>query len=86
MLAVWDYKADEGKMYAMQEALTFDVANRPASLSLSENPADLRRLWTAAWNTDTEYYTLYLEDTKGRNGGNDWNPETIRAFAQRLTQ
>ncbi|WP_162877918.1 hypothetical protein [Trinickia diaoshuihuensis] len=86
MLAVWDYKADQGKMYAMQEALTFNVAKKPASLSLSENPTDPRRLWTLGWNTDTEYYSLYLEDTKDTTGAHDWNPESIRAFAEKLTQ
>jgi hypothetical protein len=86
MLAVWDYKADQGKMYAMQEALTFEVAKRPASLSLSQSPIDPRRLWTLGWNTDAEYYSLYLEDTKATTGGSDWNPESIRAFAEKLTQ
>lgn len=86
MLAVWDYKADQGKMYTMQEALTFEVANRPAVLSLSENPTDPRRLWTAGWNTDAEHYSLYLEDTKAENGETSWNPDSIRAFAEKLTQ
>lgn len=86
MLAVWDYKADQGKMYTMQEALTFEVAKRPAVLSLSESATDPRRLWTVGWNTDAEHYSLYLEDTKAATGGTDWNPDSIRAFAEKLTQ
>jgi hypothetical protein len=86
MLAVWDYKADQGKMYTMQEALTFEVAKSPAVLSLSENPNDPRRLWTVGWNTDAEHYSLYLEDTKAATGGTYWNPDSIRAFAEKLTQ
>lgn len=86
MLSVWDYKADQGKIFAIEDALTFDVAGTRASLSLSQHPKDNRRLWVLGWITDSEDYTLYLEDVATANGSTYWNPGSIRAFAEEMTR
>lgn len=86
MLAVWDYKADDGKMFVMQDFLKFRVAGEQASLSLSQNFADARCIWTLSWNTDTEDYALYLEDERTPAGSTRWHPDSIRAFAEELTR
>lgn len=86
MLSIWDYSADNGKIFAMRDAQRFEVAGHSASLSLSENPNDSRRLWALGWATESEYYSLYLEDEKIKAGDIYWNPGTIRAFAEELVR
>lgn len=86
MLSVWDYKSDRGKIFAIEDALRFDVAGTRASLSLSQRPKDSRRLWVVGWITDSEDYTLYLEDAATADGGTYWGPSSIRALAEELTR
>lgn len=86
MLSVWDYRADEGKILALEEARTFEVAGTRASLSLSMNPNDDRRLWVLGWATDSEDYALYLEDAKTATSEMHWNPGTIRDLAEKMTR
>ena len=86
MLSVWDYKADDGKILALEEARTFEVAGVRASLSLSKNSNDDRRLWVVGWTTDSEDYGLYLEDAKTEAGDTHWNPDTIRELAEEMTR
>lgn len=86
MLSVWDYKADQGKIFVIEDALKFEVAGNRASLSLSQHPKDNRRLWVLGWITDSEDYTLYLEDTLTPEGNTYWNPKSIRALAEEMTR
>ncbi|MGN6318763.1 hypothetical protein [Trinickia sp.] len=86
MLSVWDYREDQGKLFAIEDALRFEVAGTRASLSLSQRPKDNRRLWVVGWITDSEDYTLYLEDAATTDGSTFWNPNSIRALAEEMTR
>lgn len=86
MLSIWDYAADKGKVFALEEAQRFKVAGHSAALSLSENKRDSRRLWALGWATEAEYYSLYLEDVAIKVSGTQWNPDRIRAFAEEITR